>query len=506
MSCGARQTGLYLPPTTDEAGAGPSEPQRHDTAATDSKPDVSNETCSGAGSTTWSIPPFLTAKDPFQVQSKGIPQISREGHEGLRVVRREALGLPSQTPDEQAGRNVLRNRSHTLDRARLAPPNLLRSPTSLTRVSPPTTPRRPHAVRAAAPRLSLGDDDTAVPSPKPAIASSSVFLLRPRTGCSRPGCLSTYRVLIAESITATTTAATDIEAVPAREAPGAQHVARLLARKAQSAKPDPQSRRVARRPRSSSSSSNSNTPSRSAQLESHNNRPAAPVFEPPPPVPPPTSVPAPTPALAPVLAPAPAPAPLRTGTTSNAAGTQRRRASSKRTSREAELDLDADGADAHAHAPRPNRSSDTGDGMDVDAAAAATARDPRAPEKENTIRRRLKGGPAAVGTGGPGTRTRKMTAAAAATAAAATKTKTKAKSESSKSAAAPAAAAAASAHAPVFMAEPTTTSVGVGGAAGRLLAAARGSAGGGGTMASGPRRVPIDSTEAAAGLPARRVS
>jgi hypothetical protein len=91
-----------------------------------------------------------------------------------------------------------------------------------------------------------------------------------------------------------------------------------------------------------------------------------------------------------------------------------------------------------------------GGGMYVD---AARARDPRAPEKENTTRRRLKGGPAAVGTGGSGTRTRKMTAAAAA--------KAKAKSASPKSP-----AAAASAHAPVFMTAMVEVGrVGVGGAA-----------------------------------------
>ena len=119
--------------------------------------------------------------------------------------------------------------------------------------------------------------------------------------------------------------------------------------------------------------------------------------------------------------------------------------------------------------------------------AAAPSRDPRAPEKENTIRRRLKGGPAAVaktrGGGGGGVKTRKMAATAA-------------KSGAPKSSApAPAPAA----PAPVVMNEPPPAAEGarVGGAAGRLLAAVRGDG-------IGPRRVPVDST--GAGLPARRVS
>ncbi len=53
--------------------------------------------------------------------------------------------------------------------------------------------------------------------------------------------------------------------------------------------------------------------------------------------------------------------------------------------------------------------------------------------------------------------------------------------------------------------EPAAEAGRMGGAASRLLAAARGSHG---TSAGGPRRVPIDSTEAAAGVgvQARRVS
>ena len=59
------------------------------------------------------------------------------------------------------------------------------------------------------------------------------------------------------------------------------------------------------------------------------------------------------------------------------------------------------------------------------------------------------------------------------------------------------------APAPAVMSELPVAEAGrVGGAAGRLLAAARGSGVGG----NGLRRVPIDSTEAAAGLPGRRAS
>ncbi|KAI9440811.1 Afadin and alpha-actinin-binding-domain-containing protein [Lactarius indigo] len=74
----------------------------------------------------------------------------------------------------------------------------------------------------------------------------------------------------------------------------------------------------------------------------------------------------------------PVPAPLRTGTASN---TTRRRAS-KRTSGDAGLDPESD-TPLNANA---NLTADDGD-----------TRDPRAPEKENTIRRRLRG-PAAVAT------------------------------------------------------------------------------------------------------------
>jgi len=129
--------------------------------------------------------------------------------------------------------------------------------------------------------------------------------------------------------------------------------------------------------------------------------------------------------------------------------------------------------------------------MDIDSLDAAPTRDPRAPEKENTIRRRLKGGPAAVAktwgsSGGGGVKTRKMAANAA-------------KSGAPKSSAP--APAPAPGPAPVVMNElpPPAEGARVGGAAGRLLAAVR--EGGGGI---GPRRVPIDSTDV--GLPARRVS
>jgi len=138
---------------------------------------------------------------------------------------------------------------------------------------------------------------------------------------------------------------------------------------------------------------------------------------------------------------------------------------------------------------------------------AATTKDPRAPEKENTIRRRLRGpaavrkannvnanGNANVNVGRGGMKTRKM-AAAAASAAATTK------SESGKSGSALASVpgfAPAPAPAPAAMTMMAVEAGRVGGAASRLLAAAHGS--------GGPRRVPVDSTEAAAGVPGRRVS
>jgi len=201
---------------------------------------------------------------------------------------------------------------------------------------------------------------------------------------------------------------------------------------------------------------------------------------------------------------------------SNAAGgagagaAQRRRSSSKRKSREAELDIDTDttntktkdhGDGGGGDKNHPDGAAD--DGMDVDATATVTRRDPRAPEKDNTIVRRLKGGrvgvaktktkaKAASSGGGSSVKTRKMTAAAAATAAT--------KSEAHKSAPAPALA-----PAPVAMTEQAVEVAPVGGAAGRLLAAARG-AGAGRSATIGPRRVPIDSAEAATGAPARRVS
>ena len=121
---------------------------------------------------------------------------------------------------------------------------------------------------------------------------------------------------------------------------------------------------------------------------------AAPIFEPPPQralAPPavPVHAPMPAPAAPPptvVFKPppppsniinAPAPAPLRTGTASN---TTRRRAS-KRTSGDAGLDQDPD---AHPYV-NINPTADEED-----------TRDPRAPEKENTIRRKLRGPAAAA--------------------------------------------------------------------------------------------------------------
>ena len=232
----------------------------------------------------------------------------------------------------------------------------------------------------------------------------------------------------------------------------------------------------------------------------------APVFErlPQPPLP--------LPSLA-----APAPAPLRTDTTSNTvAGPQRKRGSSKRTSLEAELDLDAD-ADKRQPTLRRNDSDGGGGTVNMDVVdnmdTMTVAKDPRAPEKENTIRRRLRGPVAArnanvkanpsVNVGRGGVKTRKMAAAAVATT-----TTIKSGSGKSKSSLVPAPAPApAPAAATVMMDhEPGIEAGRVGGAASRLLAAARG--GGVGAAGAGPRRVPIDSTEAAAaaGVPTRRVS
>jgi hypothetical protein len=225
----------------------------------------------------------------------------------------------------------------------------------------------------------------------------------------------------------------------------------------------------------------------------------------------------------------PVPAPLLMDTTSNTAtGPQRKRGSSKRTSLEAELDLDADAAKRQ---PTLRNDSDTGGGtvsMDVvdNADAGTVTKDPRAPEKENTIRRRLRG-PAAVRNANAnvnanananinvrrgGVKTRKMTAAAAATT-------TTIKSGSGKSGSAVPRSALAPVPAPVPAPAPApavtmamadhelAVEAGrVGGAASRLLAAARGGGAGAGAGA-GPRRVPINSTEAAAaGVPARRAS
>lgn len=132
-----------------------------------------------------------------------------------------------------------------------------------------------------------------------------------------------------------------------------------------------------------------------------------------------------------------APAPLRAGTASN---TTRRRAS-KRTSGDAGLDLDSD--------IHPN--SNPTPAVDED-------RDPRAPEKENTIRRRLRG-PAAA------TRSKKAAPANAASSGTGPVRKV------------------AAAPRLVVATEPTVEPGKVGGAAGRLLAAAS-SAVGRGEMAT----------------------
>ena len=170
---------------------------------------------------------------------------------------------------------------------------------------------------------------------------------------------------------------------------------------------------------------------------------------------PPPAVQAPEPLHAPVTAPAgpqpaavfkppppsaPAPAPLRAGTASN---TTRRR-TSKRKSGDAGLDRDSED---HPNANlNPSIDEDT--------------RDTRAPEKENTIRRRLRG-PAAATKG-------KKTALASATSSGigpVRKVTTKL----------------------VVATEPTVEPGRVGGAAGRLLAAASAAAGRGETATSGSR-------------------
>ncbi|KAH8995051.1 Afadin and alpha-actinin-binding-domain-containing protein [Lactarius hatsudake] len=141
---------------------------------------------------------------------------------------------------------------------------------------------------------------------------------------------------------------------------------------------------------------------------------------------------------------APAPAPLRTGTTSN---TTRRRAS-KRTSGDAGLDLESDAR------PNPNPTAEDED-----------TRNPRAPEKENTIRRRLRG-PAAT----------------------ATKSKKTVLANASSSGTGPVRKVA-TAPRLVVATEPVVELGRAGGAASRLLAAASAAAGRGETATtSGPRR------------------
>ncbi|KAH9074908.1 Afadin and alpha-actinin-binding-domain-containing protein [Lactarius deliciosus] len=189
------------------------------------------------------------------------------------------------------------------------------------------------------------------------------------------------------------------------------------------------------------------------------------VFEPPPQqalVPPTATVHAPKPLHAPVPAPAatpptavfkppppsstnaPAPAPLRAGTASN---TTRRRVS-KRTSGDAGLDLESDAR------PNPNPTAEDED-----------TRNPRAPEKENTIRRRLRG-PAAT----------------------ATKSKKTVLANASSSGTGPVRKVA-TAPRLVVATEPVVELGRAGGAASRLLAAASAAAGRGETATTnGPRR------------------
>ncbi|KAH9953909.1 hypothetical protein BGW80DRAFT_450353 [Lactifluus volemus] len=180
--------------------------------------------------------------------------------------------------------------------------------------------------------------------------------------------------------------------------------------------------------------------------------------------------------------PPPAPLLLRPGAASNAATTRPRAKRHASGNAELDVDIDVNVNVAAAAAQHPNLNSDlaaitvAGDGGDVmeveDVGGAGRTRDPRALEKENTIRRRLKGPVAAA-------KTRKLV------------TKSVAPHKS----------------APV-PAESAMVELGwVGGAAsGLLLVAARGGgAAAGGTMVNGLWHVPIDSAEAAAaaeGVPA----
>jgi hypothetical protein len=155
----------------------------------------------------------------------------------------------------------------TLDRARVAPANLLRSPAALARLpSPATSSRPPRAV-----------NDTPVSSSGTA-ANAASFLHRRKgrnASCRARGDRSGRRITItsttAAATTTTTTTTTTIngtKAVPDRETPAAQPVACLLARQAQPSEQDPHVRRLARGRNSSSSSSSSSSRSDNSQRSS----------------------------------------------------------------------------------------------------------------------------------------------------------------------------------------------------------------------------------------------
>ncbi|KAH9958819.1 Afadin and alpha-actinin-binding-domain-containing protein [Russula dissimulans] len=520
---------LHIPPTEEMEGGPALEPQP-DTAKTDSVPN-SYQVQSGSKK---ELPSAKRAKHPPTPGAQ--PRSSRLSPRKARSKSKTKLGHKTPLKPTRASASVKRLSSASRPR-RLTGKRVEASfetevvpssvPTSLLPTSfvlPPPSPDSclpPHPISLITPSLPLLFPSTTPPFPPPSaqqpIASSST---------------------VATAATRETRVASDdiVLDAPPRESdsqdqlppppptpkpfPMAKPLARNMSHAYSPAKPSPLSRilMLADSPENTAVSATTTTTTGQKPSAAHPpvlpdpvrpqalgafKPPAAPVFQPPP-VPPPTSE------------PMPAPAPLRTATMSNAAGgagagaAQRRRSSSKRKSREAELDLETDaktktkgqGGDKND----PGGAAD--DGMDVDVdAPGVTRRDPRAPEKDNTIVRRLKGGRAGVakakakavgGAGGSSVKTRKMTAAAAATAAT--------KSEARKSAPGPAPVLA---SAPVVMTEQAVEVMSVGGAAGRLLAAARGAgagAGAGRSVTIGPRRVPIDSAEAATGAPARRVS
>lgn len=188
----------------------------------------------GSGTTAWSIT-RLSPEDPFQVQSEAGIQIALKGHAaGLRVCEADSIWLPSQPPDGQAGRGVLRNGSETLDRAGcIAPAHLFRPPAALTRVPSATAPRHTlHAVHPA-PARPLINDASVLSSGTTAATRSLLLCPHYRPSGKRRNASSCVR---------RGTTPTNIKAVPGCEAPGAQPIARLLACQAQPSEQDPHAR------------------------------------------------------------------------------------------------------------------------------------------------------------------------------------------------------------------------------------------------------------------------